>query len=55
MPPSKKARAKVKTGMRALDISATTHDVKMTMGKANPEMTRRHRQNSFQDTCHAAS
>ena len=55
MPPRRKPNAKVKPGMSARDTSAITHEVMMTMGKAKPVIARRHFQNSFHDTCQAAS
>ena len=55
MPPSKKPSASVKPGMRAWATTATRHEVRMTMGKAKLAMRRRARQNSFHDTCQAAS
>src|SRR4051794_28056511 len=55
MPPSKKPSASVNPGMSQLEKTPTTHDVTMTMGKAKLTIRRRHRQNSFHETCHAAS
>jgi hypothetical protein len=55
IPPNKKPNAKVKPGMKALDTNATTQDVIITMGKAKLVITRLHFQNSFHDTCQAAS
>lgn len=55
MPPSKKPSASVKPGMSQWATTATTHEVRMTTGKAKPAMMRRHFQNSFHNTCQAAS
>jgi len=55
MPPRRKPSASVKPGIKALDIKATTVEVRITIGKAKLVITRLHFQNSFQDTCHAAS
>src|ERR1700754_1596400 len=55
MPPSRKPRAKVNPGMSAYEANAITQEVMITMGKAKLAISRLHRQNSFHDTCHAAS
>ena len=55
MPPNKNPQANVKPGMNAFDTKAITQDVRITMGNAKLVMTLLHFQNSFHDTCHAAS
>src|SRR5688572_4136783 len=54
IPPKRKPSAKVNPGITQLDTNAITQEVRMTIGKAKLAITRRQRQNSFQDTCHAA-
>ena len=41
--------------MRDQETNAITHEVMTTIGKAKLKITRLHLQNSFHDTCHAAS
>jgi len=55
IPPKRKPRANVKPGISAYDEKATTHEVRITMGKAKLMITRFHLQNSFHDVCQAAS
>jgi hypothetical protein len=55
IPPKRNPRANVKPGIKALDVNAITHEVRITIGNANPVITLLHFQNSFQDVCHAAS
>jgi len=55
IPPNKNPRANVNPGIKAFDIIAITVDVNMTIGNAKLRITLRHLQNSFQDTCQAAS
>src|SRR5690349_12114510 len=54
-PPSKKPSASVNPGMRAQETTATTQEVRMTIGNAKLAIMRLHFQNSFQDICQAAS
>ena len=55
MPPNKNPSANVKPGIRALDVSAMMHEVRMTIIKAKLLITLRHFQNSFHEVCQAAS
>src|SRR3954470_14477965 len=55
MPPNKNPNARVKPGIQAQDTTAITEEVRMTIGNAKLVITRRHFQNSFHDTCQAAS
>ena len=55
IPPNRNPNAKVNPGISQCETSATTHDVIITIGKAKPVISRRQRQNSFHETCHAAS
>src|SRR4030095_1507260 len=55
IPPKRNPSANVKPGIKAYDANATTQEVKITIGNAKLVITRRHFQNSFHDTCHAAS
>jgi hypothetical protein len=55
IPPNRKPSANVKPGMQAWATKAITQEVSITIGNAKLVITRRHFQNSFQDTCQAAS
>src|SRR5687767_8266199 len=55
MPPSRKPNARVKPGINARAANAITHAVIITITKAKLAINRLHFQNSFQDTCQAAS
>jgi hypothetical protein len=55
IPPSKNPSAKVNPGISATETTATTQEVRITIGKAKLAMILRYFQNSFQDTCHDAS
>src|SRR4030095_7579402 len=55
IPPRRKPNANVKPGINAYDANATTQEVIITMGNAKLVITRLHFQNSFQETCQAAS
>src|SRR5689334_730395 len=55
IPPSKNPSARVNPGIKAVETTATTQEVRMTIGKAKLAMILLYFQNSFHDTCHAAS
>src|SRR6185369_7448710 len=55
IPPRRKPNANVKPGIIVYDANATTQEVMMTMGNAKLMITRLHFQNSFHETCQAAS
>src|SRR5690349_12376766 len=55
IPPKRKPNANVNPGINAFETKATTQEVMMTTGKAKLAMTLFHFQNSFQETCQAAS
>ncbi len=55
MPPNRNPNASVKPGINAFDTKAITQEVRITMGNAKLVITLLHFQNSFHDTCQAAS
>jgi hypothetical protein len=55
IPPKRKPNATVKPGIIALETNATTHEVRITIGKAKLVITRLHFQNSFHEVAQAAS
>ena len=55
IPPKRNPNAKVKPGINALEKIAIAVDVNITIGNAKLIITLRHLQNSFQETCQAAS
>ena len=55
IPPSRNPSASVKPGISQFAVKATTHEVRITIGKAKPEIKLRQRQNSFHETCQDAS
>jgi hypothetical protein len=55
IPPRRNPRAREKPGINSEETNAITPEVITTIGKAKLMITRRHFQNSFHDTCQAAS
>lgn len=55
IPPNKNPSASVKPGINQVEINAIRQDVRITIGNAKLMMIRRHLQNSFHETCQAAS
>jgi hypothetical protein len=55
IPPNRNPSARLKPGISQVEINATTQEVRITIGNAKLVMMRLHFQNSFHDTCQAAS